>query len=228
MGGLDPSAPEAGRGRNNKRGTRSVSNKKSVSRDTGRLVDDADEEVQAVSQGEEGELMDKAGKGKHRHLPCLTTMDPGELSGVVGGRRVEGVSRLWAAEEDGCEMSYPSQGVRGVKPYRNIENVFLPLPRDMEVVRKIAHYVTQGHGGRLEASASRLQPIDIQDNYLDAISDADEFKKDLIDKIEQMMYVSGETGEPSAETTGMIEEIVRQQVVEIVSTALKRRGDQSS
>jgi hypothetical protein len=32
----------------------------------------------------------------------------------------------------------------------------------------------------------------------------------------QMMYVSGETGEPSPETTGMIEEIVRQQVIEMV------------
>lgn len=32
-----------------------------------------------------------------------------------------------------------------------------------------------------------------------------------------MMYVSGETAEASVETTGLIEEIVRQQVVEIVS-----------
>jgi hypothetical protein len=32
-----------------------------------------------------------------------------------------------------------------------------------------------------------------------------------------MMYVSGETAEASAETTGMIEEIVRQQVIEMVS-----------
>jgi hypothetical protein len=33
----------------------------------------------------------------------------------------------------------------------------------------------------------------------------------------QMMFVSGESGEPSAETAGIIEEIVHQQVVEIVS-----------
>ena len=32
-----------------------------------------------------------------------------------------------------------------------------------------------------------------------------------------MMFVSGETGEPSVETTGMIEEIVHAQVVEMVS-----------
>lgn len=31
-----------------------------------------------------------------------------------------------------------------------------------------------------------------------------------------MMYVSGETAEASAETTGIIEEIVRQQVIEMV------------
>ena len=36
----------------------------------------------------------------------------------------------------------------------------------------------------------------------------------------KMMYVSGETAEPSAETTGMVEEIVRQQVIEMVSTNL--------
>lgn len=36
----------------------------------------------------------------------------------------------------------------------------------------------------------------------------------------QMMYVSGETAEASSETTGMIEEIVRQQVIEMVSRSL--------
>jgi Transcription initiation factor IID, 18kD subunit len=33
---------------------------------------------------------------------------------------------------------------------------------------------------------------------------------------EQMMFVSGETAEPSTETTSLIEDIVRQQVVEMV------------
>lgn len=33
---------------------------------------------------------------------------------------------------------------------------------------------------------------------------------------QQMMFVSGETGEPNAETTGIIEEIVRGQVIEMV------------
>ena len=35
-----------------------------------------------------------------------------------------------------------------------------------------------------------------------------------------MMFVSGETAEPSAETTGMIEELVRQQVIEMVSLSI--------
>lgn len=34
------------------------------------------------------------------------------------------------------------------------------------------------------------------------------------------MFVSGETAEPSIETTTLIEEIVRQQVIEIVGTPL--------
>lgn len=39
----------------------------------------------------------------------------------------------------------------------------------------------------------------------------------LTDLIHQMMFVSGETAEASIETTGMIEEIVHEQVVEMVS-----------
>lgn len=39
----------------------------------------------------------------------------------------------------------------------------------------------------------------------------------LIDMIRQMMFVSGETSEASAETTTIIEEIVHTQVTEIVS-----------
>lgn len=46
-------------------------------------------------------------------------------------------------------------------------------------------------------------------------------------EIQQMMYVSGETGEPSIETTTMIEEIVRQQVIEMLRSCTElaaRRG----
>lgn len=39
----------------------------------------------------------------------------------------------------------------------------------------------------------------------------------LANIFKQMMYVSGETAEPSVETTGIIEDIVRQQVIELAS-----------
>lgn len=42
-------------------------------------------------------------------------------------------------------------------------------------------------------------------------------QEELTDSIEQMMFVSGETGEPSAETTTLIEQIVQSQVHEMVS-----------
>ncbi|SPQ20067.1 0dea91fa-07c1-4fdc-90a8-189b8cb64bb9 [Thermothielavioides terrestris] len=49
-------------------------------------------------------------------------------------------------------------------------------------------------------------------------------------EIQQMMYVSGETGEPSVETTSIIEDIVRQQVIEILRNCTElaaRRGSRS-
>jgi transcription initiation protein SPT3 len=38
-------------------------------------------------------------------------------------------------------------------------------------------------------------------------------------EISQMMYVSGETAEPPVETTSIIEDIVRQQVIELVRSS---------
>lgn len=38
----------------------------------------------------------------------------------------------------------------------------------------------------------------------------------LIRTFQQMMYVSGETAEPPVETTSIMEDIVRQQVIEMV------------
>ncbi|KIX03191.1 uncharacterized protein Z518_06743 [Rhinocladiella mackenziei CBS 650.93] len=60
--------------------------------------------------------------------------------------------------------------------------------------------------------------------------DEDDFMLRLTHGIEQMMFVSGETAEPSVETTWMIEEIVREQVLEMLTqaTALAhRRGSKS-
>ncbi|PLB34141.1 transcriptional regulator SPT3 [Aspergillus candidus] len=56
------------------------------------------------------------------------------------------------------------------------------------------------------------------------------FRATLTNLLHQMMFVSGETAEPAVDTTTLIEEIVRQQVVEILarSTALAtRRGVRS-
>lgn len=62
----------------------------------------------------------------------------------------------------------------------------------------------------------------------DVEGDAADYREHVADIVNQMMYVSGETGEPSAETTGMIEEIVRQQVIEIVSKPVAFRYTQTS
>lgn len=45
-----------------------------------------------------------------------------------------------------------------------------------------------------------------------------QFKARIINVIQQMMYVSGETAEPSVDTTSIIEDAVRQQVIELVSS----------
>jgi hypothetical protein len=47
----------------------------------------------------------------------------------------------------------------------------------------------------------------------------------MANKIRQMMYVSGETAEPSVETTSIIEDIVRQQVIEMVSLIISLSWD---
>lgn len=63
-----------------------------------------------------------------------------------------------------------------------------------------------------KSSASSADP---EVEGLDKMSEED-FKKRLTSFTKQMMFVSGETAEPSAETTGMIEELVKQQVIEMV------------
>ena len=42
----------------------------------------------------------------------------------------------------------------------------------------------------------------------------------LIPELQQMMFVAGETGEPSSETTTLVEEIVHQQVIEMASLSI--------
>lgn len=42
----------------------------------------------------------------------------------------------------------------------------------------------------------------------------------LMPELKQMMFVAGETGEPSSETTTLIEQIVHEQVIEMVSLSV--------
>ncbi len=42
----------------------------------------------------------------------------------------------------------------------------------------------------------------------------------LIPEFHQMMFVAGETGDPSSETTTLIEQIVHEQVIEMVSLSI--------
>jgi hypothetical protein len=68
------------------------------------------------------------------------------------------------------------------------------------------------HSGVLDLPVSGSTAADPDD-----FETPEEFKEILTYSIEQMMFVSGETAEASPETTGMIEEIVRAQVIEMVS-----------
>jgi hypothetical protein len=77
--------------------------------------------------------------------------------------------------------------------------------------------VTEHSQGTFNAFFTGIAPhkIATQDHY--DREDMPTFKLRLIKWLGQMMFVSGETAEPSPETTWMIEEIVREQVVEMVS-----------
>ena len=56
------------------------------------------------------------------------------------------------------------------------------------------------------------ETVELRENYETELM----FKWTLTDLIRQMMFVSGETAEPSIESTTLIEDITRQQVIEIV------------
>jgi len=86
-------------------------------------------------------------------------------------------------------------------------------PENTAMDSLLANTPTQA-GPNAAAMARDDAPISWEDLFWDFITY----------RILQMMYVSGETGEPSVETTGIIEDIVRQQVVEIVSFAVLLSG----
>jgi len=56
-------------------------------------------------------------------------------------------------------MDDPSKLSSGVKAQLNIEHVSGPFARDMGATHKIIECIMQDRGARLEASVSRLQPL---------------------------------------------------------------------
>lgn len=101
-------------------------------------------------------------------------------------------------------------------------SLFLDASSDFSHRIKVesSHPSKQDMASAFEVAHERpLPPLAPQtEPWQDEIEEQADFKEYLANMIGKMMYVSGETGEPSAETTGMIEEIVRQQVIEMVST----------
>lgn len=87
-----------------------------------------------------------------------------------------------------------------VEPHRTMENGCLPID-----VADVTLFVK-----KVEVK-EETKPLRFDDEET-----KEEFKQRLIHVIGQMMFVSGEQAEPSAETTWMIEEIVREQVLEMV------------
>jgi len=86
------------------------------------------------------------------------------------------------------------------------------LPASMPAaftMKGLSHELHSGDQHLLASTSTATNP--------DNSETPEEFKERLTYSIEQMMFVSGETAEASPETTGMIEEIVRAQVIEMVS-----------
>ena len=91
-------------------------------------------------------------------------------------------------------------------------NALRQLPDTMS-----ATFVAKGWNQNLHVGESDPNASTITTRDPDDLETVEEFKERLIFVLQQMMFVSGETAEASPETTGMIEEIVRAQVIEMVS-----------
>ena len=73
---------------------------------------------------------------------------------------------------------------------------------------------------RTDAGDVKMDDIHFKIDESETVESVAQFKARLTHWFRQMMFVSGETAEPSAETTWMIEEIVREQVIEMVRVLL--------
>jgi hypothetical protein len=98
--------------------------------------------------------------------------------------------------------------------YGPVLNNFLPiLPATISATFAAEGWNQKSDTGVYGLSASASLTTDPDD-----FETPEEFEARLTYVLGQMMFVSGETAEASPETTGMIEEIVRAQVIEMVST----------
>lgn len=84
---------------------------------------------------------------------------------------------------------------------------------------------------RLFVGSTDLEPKHLRDDaqasltYVETHTEPmEDWKIRLIRALRQMMFVSGETAEASAETTAMIEEIVHTQVIEMVGVQFEIRS----
>lgn len=120
------------------------------------------------------------------------------------------------------DFAFQSQYSSGVEP--NFDS-----PYDADSEAEMASEVVSSSPSAESVPSSPLKTLEVETDDPSSTSEVEdredareetitEFKKALTDLIKKMMFVSGETAEPSVETTTLIEEITRQQVIEIVSS----------
>lgn len=115
--------------------------------------------------------------------------------------------REFGAEDKSEDVHEPSSA----------SSVALPSPAsNAQESEEFASALDSGEG--TASHRGEVYNKDQEDNNLYAYPSEDWFKHApaAIDFAMQMMFVSGETAEPSVETTTLIEEITRQQVLEMV------------
>ncbi len=121
----------------------------------------------------------------------------------------------------GCHWNTSLQGhMQGNRMIRNVQPWFMLdpaayVPGPVQPVPGAPRNLSVAGTSTVATSTVAASTNDEHDDH--HFESTDDFKDKLMIWIQQMMFVSGETAEPSTETTGMIEEIVRAQVIEMVS-----------
>lgn len=120
------------------------------------------------------------------------------------------------------DLNYPIRSTNARLSY-NVSTSYAPSSGPMSMnsrpllpVTMSAAFAAEGWRPKLDPGVYGLSPSTSVHTDPDDFETHNEFKERLMNVLGQMMFVSGETAEASAETTGMIEEIVRAQVIEMV------------